>query len=133
MIKQLAHLCISARDLGETERFYCDTLGLEKGFEFQRGGEVLGFYLKCGSNTFIEVFQGNPGTVGNINHFCLETEDIDAVIAALRAAGYEATDKELGADHSWQSWTTDPNGVRIEFHHYTPDSLQENGGVCHVD
>ncbi|MGE9297321.1 MAG: VOC family protein [Puniceicoccales bacterium] len=133
MIKQLAHLCINSPDLDATSKFYCGALGLEKGFEFQRDGALFGYYLKLGSNTFIEVFQGEAGPEGNIRHLAIEVDDIDAVIAHLREAGYEATEKKLGADHSWQSWTTDPSGVRIEFHEYTNNSLQLNGGVCHVN
>ena len=34
MIKQLAHICIGAKDLAEAERFYCGLLGLKKAFSF---------------------------------------------------------------------------------------------------
>lgn len=133
MIKQLAHLCIHTQDLAETERFYCEALGCERGFEFERNGRLFGFYLKLGQNTFIEVFEGNPGDVGNINHLSLEVDDIDQVIASVKAHGYDVGEKSLGADQSWQAWTEDPNGVRIEFHEYTPDSMQLVGGTCVVD
>ena len=130
MIKQLAHICIHSNDLAKTEKFYCEGLGLEKGFEFIKEEECIGFYLKFGNQTFIEVFKGDPPEVGNINHFALETEQMDQLIENLNSLGYKATDKILGEDHSWQSWTTDPNGVRIEFHQYTEKSLQIKGGIC---
>jgi catechol 2,3-dioxygenase-like lactoylglutathione lyase family enzyme len=135
MIKQLAHLCIHTDSLDKTSHFYCDVLELEKGFDFERNGSLFGYYLKLGVNTFIEVFQNAKPSdvVGNINHMAIEVDDIDQVIAALRNNGFEATDKKLGADHSWQSWTTDPNGVRIEFHQYTTESMQLTGGVCIVN
>ena len=133
MIKRLAHICIHTNDLAETQRFFCNALGLEKGFEFEKDGDLFGFYIKLGGKTFIEVFKGKPAEVGNIDHIAIETDDINQVITTIRAHGFEATDKKLGGDNTWQSWTRDPNGVRIEFHQYTEDSLQFKGGVCQVD
>ncbi len=133
MITRLAHICIHTLDLQETERFYCDVLGLEKGFIFEKDDALFGFYLKLGNDSFIEVFKGDPGEIGNINHIAIQTDDIDQVIGKLRSGGFEATDKKLGGDHTWQSWTKDPNGVRIEFHQYTDESMQFRGGVCKVD
>jgi catechol 2,3-dioxygenase-like lactoylglutathione lyase family enzyme len=132
MIKQLAHICIHTESLADTAAFYEQGLGLERGFEFMKDGELFGFYILFGCNTFIEVFKGGQAEPGNINHIAIEVDDIDAVIGRLRQYGYEAGDKTLGADHSWQAWTSDPNGVRIEFHEYTPESMQLAGGTCIV-
>ena len=30
----------------------------------------------------------------------------------------------MGGDNSWQAWTCDPDGNRIELHQYTPESKQ---------
>jgi catechol 2,3-dioxygenase-like lactoylglutathione lyase family enzyme len=133
MIKQLAHVCIHAEDLTVTETFYVEVLGLERGFTFMKDGTEVGFYIKLGASTFIEVFQGKPSDEGSIKHFAIEVDDIDTVINKLRSHGCEATDKKLGIDHSWQSWTQDPNGIRIEFHQYTADSLQLKGGIGEVN
>ena len=130
MIKQLAHLCLHTQDLDATLAFYSDALGLEKAFDFERQGKPFGYYLKLGANTFLEVFEGDPGAVGNINHLCLETDDLDATLARLGEHGIAFTDKKLGADRSWQSWITDPSGVRIELHQYTDQSAQFRGGTC---
>ena len=133
MMTRLAHICIHSQDLSETERFYCDTLGLEKGFDFVKDDALFGFYIKLGNDSFVEIFKGDSGSVGNINHLAIETDDIDQVITKLRSNGFDATDKSLGGDHTWQTWTEDPSGVRIEFHQYTEKSLQFRGGVCEVD
>ncbi len=132
MIKQLAHICLRTRNLEETLRFYHDVLGLEKRFDFVRNGKPFGFYLHAGNNTFIEVFEGEPDTVGNINHMAIQVENLDELIEQIRTHGYELSDKTMGADNSWQAWITDPSGVRIEFHEYTEKSLQVNGGVCRL-
>ncbi|MEX0325009.1 MAG: VOC family protein [Puniceicoccaceae bacterium] len=124
MIKRLAHACIHSRDLEKTEAFYCEGLGMERYFDFEKEGELFGFYLKAGDRTFIEVFRGDPGAIGNINHLALEVDDMDATVERLQAHGVEVTEKILGADQSWQAWLEDPSGVRIELHQYTADSSQ---------
>lgn len=133
MIKGLAHVCIGATDLAATERFYCEGLGLRKGFEFIRRGEVIGFYLEVSAGSFIEVFRSDGvdyGAKGPIQHICLEVEDIDRVGRRLKEAGYPATAKSMGADQSWQMWVADPSGVRIEFHQYTAQSAQLTRKTC---
>lgn len=133
MITQLAHICIHSTDIEATARFYTEGLGLKKGFEFFKDGELFGYYLKLGNNTFIEVFKGNAREVGNIDHIAIQTDDIDGMIDRVKEHGYAIGEKCLGCDHSWQVWTTDPNGVRIEFHEYTEKSLQRTGGSCEVN
>ncbi len=136
MIKQLAHINIGAFDLGACEDFYCSVLGMEKTFEFVRDGQVIGFYLGAGNETFIEVFLQHGGAAEGsalLRHFCLEVEDIDAVIAAVRAKGWEISDKSWGADRAWQAWTKDPSGVSIELMQYTAESSQHTGAACILD
>ena len=134
MIKQLAHVCIHTDDLAAAERFYCETLGLRKAFDFRRGEALFGFYVDLGNGTFIEVFQGAAvDSAGAIKHMCIEVDELDAVIAALTAGGYDVTAKKKGCDQSWQAWVTDPGGARIEFHEYTDDSAQRTGETVHVN
>ena len=138
LIKQVAHTCIFAHDLAATEAFYRDVLGVEKAFDFRRGEDWIGFYLDMGGRTFIEVFrkaESSFAETDQINHICLETEDLDGLLAHVRATGTSITDKRLGVDGTWQAWTTDPNGVKLEIFQYTPDNMQfgARGGVCQVN
>jgi catechol 2,3-dioxygenase-like lactoylglutathione lyase family enzyme len=130
MIKQLAHICINTEDLEITLHFYTQVLGLEKCFEFEKNGKMFGYYIKLGNNTFLEVFHGEPGKAGNISHVAIEVDDLDELIERIRSYDIKINDKVLGADNSWQVWITDPNGIKIEFHEYTKESLQLNGGKC---
>ena len=132
MIKRLAHICIYSPDLQKTRWFYQELLGMDTIFEFRREDKVFGFYLGFGEQTFLEVFEGESSAPGNIQHMALEVVDIQAVVKKLRDAGVEVSEPMLGDDHSWQSWVTDPNGIRIEFHEYTNKSLQLHGGICQV-
>lgn len=137
-IKQVAHTCIFAHDLERTADFYRDVLGIARAFDFKRGEDWIGFYMDFGARTFIEVFRKGESRFAEtdqINHICLETEDLDGLIAHVRAQGVEITDKKLGVDGTWQAWTKDPNGVKLEIFQYTEDSMQfaPKGGVCQVN
>ena len=133
LIKQIAHICIGAIDLKKSEHFYCTALGLKKKFHFIRAGKEFGMYLDLGNETYIEIFEQTalaPADQHPSKHLCLQVDDIAKVITALRSHGYEVSDKQLGADQSWQCWVSDPHGVRIEMHQYTPESSQATGRDC---
>jgi len=135
-ITGIAHICLASTDLEATERFYCEGLGLRKAFEFLRGGARVGYYLEAGNAQFIEVFVREavePADRHPLMHICLRTDDLDALRERLAAHGIEVTAKKLGADQSWQAWTRDPDGVRIEFHQYTPESSQRTGRPCRLE
>ena len=136
MVKGYAHICIAADDLAATERFYCAGLGFRKVFDFIREGKVVGFYLEVSERVFIEVFQQDgieTKAKCPICHICFEVDDMDEVAGRLRSQGYDVSEKKLGEDQSWQTWATDPAGVRIEFHQYTETSAQFTGSNCVLD
>lgn len=127
IVKQIAHACIWAHDIDVTSDWYSRVLGMERVFNFTRDGKIFGYYLGAGNRTHIEVFHKEASEFtdrNQINHICLEVENIDEAIAHIRAQGVEATDKANGCDDTWQSWITDPNGVKIELFEYTPESAQ---------
>lgn len=126
-IKQLAHVCIFANDVEETKKFYKDVLGLDPVFHFLRDGRKFGFYLNAGGRTHIEVFEKAEAEFtdkNQINHMCLEVEDMDAAVAHIAAQGVDVTEKKNGCDDTWQAWIKDPNGVKIELFEYTDESAQ---------
>ncbi|HSI85718.1 MAG: VOC family protein [Candidatus Methylacidiphilales bacterium] len=136
MIKALAHACIFSADLQRTLHFYVETLGLKKKFDFIKDGQLFGFYLEIAPGQFIEFFHkpAEQSVAPRITHLCLETDNIDEVSNKLAAAGYEIrVSKKKGADNSWQIWTSDPDGVAIEFHQYTETSSQYTGKDCIVN
>ena len=134
MQTKLAHVCIESHDLDATEAFY-RVLGLERRFIFNNlQGELVGFYLAFGNNTFIEVIKtSKPKAAGIIKHFAIEVDDIDATYGQLKRHGIDVTEKELAKDHQWMVTCTDPNGIFIELQQYTPQSMQLVGGICEVD
>ncbi|MGR3661630.1 MAG: VOC family protein [Paracoccaceae bacterium] len=130
-VKQVAHVCIFANDIDETKAFYKDTLGLEPVFNFLRDGKVFGFYLDAGGRTHVEVFQKGEASfdeTNQINHMCLEVENIDDAIAHIQSVNVDITKKKKACDDTFQAWIKDPNGVKIELFEYTDKSAQFVGG-----
>lgn len=130
-VKQVAHVCIFANDLNETQSFYEDVLGLDIAFNFLRDDKIFGFYLNTGGRSHVEVFLKPEAAFdekNQINHMCLEVENIDNAIAHIRGKNVEITDKKIGCDETFQAWIKDPNGVKIELFEYTDKSAQFNGG-----
>ncbi|NDV00519.1 VOC family protein [Pseudoroseicyclus tamaricis] len=135
-LKQLAHVCIFARDVEETRRFYEDVLGMKTVFNFTREGHLFGFYLDAGNRTFVEVFENASAEYSGknqINHLCLEVEDLEEAVAHIRTQGIEPTAPKKGVDETWQAWIDDPNGVKIELFQYTDASVQFTGGDVEAD
>ncbi len=128
MIIGMAHACFVVSDLEQALAFYRDGLGLTEAFDFVNdAGQRHGIYLHLGGRNFIELFAGNPDRPAenqSYKHICLEVDDLDATVTAMRARGIEVSDPKLGRDQSWQAWVTDPDGNRIELHQYTPESWQ---------
>ncbi len=135
MFKRLAHVCLNVTNLERSLAFY-QSVGGEPVFRFTRGGKPFGVYLKLAEATFIEIFEdatlAAPANTGLL-HFCLETQDLDGLMAQLRARGIAFGDKKLGCDNTWQIWLKDPDGNAFEVHQYTPKSMQFTGGTVEAD
>ena len=90
MIKQIAHICLRTEDLQRTEAFYCQALGMERFFEFERKGVLFGYYLKAGSDTFIEVFKGDPGEEAQlVDPGEISLELVETLVVELEGLGVE--------------------------------------------
>lgn len=135
MFKRIAHVCLNVSNLERSLAFY-RLVGLQPVFRFTRKGAPFGVYLQLAESSFVEIFE-DPTLTAPVNtgllHFCLETEDLDGLMARLRDRGVAFTDKKLGCDATWQIWLTDPDGNRFEVHQYTPKSLQFHGGTVEAD
>lgn len=135
-VRQLAHVCIFARDVEETRRFYEDVIGLRTVFNFTRDGRIFGFYLDAGNRTFVEVFENSAAEYSGknqINHMCLEVESMADAVAHIRSNGVEVTEPRTACDNTAQAWVDDPNGVKIELFDYSAESAQFVGGDREAD
>lgn len=134
MIIGLTHAAIRVTDLDRSLDFYTRVLGLPEVFRLTRDtGEPWLVYLRAADGQFIELFPGAPGphtdpTGSGVVHICLQVDDIHGAYREFTSRGL-VPHKEpvLGADNSWQFWTSDPDGNPIEFHQLTPESRQITG------
>lgn len=137
MITGIAHTAVTVKDMDESIRFYTQVLGFKKAFSIPHyvTGEPWIEYLKVSSGQFIELFYGgaeeHPWTdaLVGFNHLCFQVDDINTSVQKIRDAGYPVdSEPRQGADHNWQAWVTDPNGIRIELMQIMPGSPQSRFG-----
>lgn len=92
MIKGVHHIalkCMGVEAFEKTVQFYRDVLGLRVVRAWGEG-EGSGVMLTTG-DAMLEIFASGtdlPGQ-GAIRHFALATDDVDACVRAVEAAGYE--------------------------------------------
>lgn len=93
-------------------------------------------YFEMGGGQFVELFDADgahilcpptPETL-NYSHVALLVEDIHQAHEELKAKGVPIdTPPSLGLEGTWQMWTHDPDGNRIEYMQYTEKSWQLTG------
>ena len=128
----IGHVALKVSDINRSLAFYRDRLGFQEMMHLDRDdGSLWLVYLRITDTQFLELFPGGEGEEAPgpdrtaINHFCLETADLDATANALRAAGITLTvEPKMGLDGNRQCWIADPDGNRIEFMQMGPASMQ---------
>ncbi len=93
-------------------------------------------YFEIGSGAFVELFDAGQATLPgvpdgnhfNYDHVALVVDDIFASHRELAEHGVPIdTPPQLGLEHTWQMWTHDPDGNKLEFMQYTDRSWQLTG------
>jgi lactoylglutathione lyase len=133
MITGLAHIAITVKDMEKSLDFYTRVLGFKKAFELPepKTGAPWIVYLHLAGRQFVELFyngtKDNPWepALRGFNHLCLEVDDMQATMKHIEASGYKIDrPAKEGPDFNWQSWLTDPDGIRIELMQISPKSPQ---------
>lgn len=121
LIKGIHHValkCCSREEYEKAAEFYRDILGLSVARSWAGG-----IMFDTGDG-IIEVFDDgeSPLPQGNIRHFAFATDDVDACVSAVRAAGYEVfvepKDIEIQSDPKFPAriaFCRGPLGEEIEF------------------
>lgn len=145
-VKELGHLAFRCRDLKKTEEFYTEVLGFKRAFSLTYGerADKTAFpperewivYLKVSDRLYLELFDREnaadspyPGWDSlNYQHLALIVDDIHAARDELSKLGAPIdVEPSLGIDNTWQMWSHDPDGNKIEFMQYTDKSYQIAG------
>jgi methylmalonyl-CoA/ethylmalonyl-CoA epimerase len=121
----LNHVAIAVADFDSATRFYRDVMGLPEAFSFRDASGPVLSYFQVNRNTFIELMPITPQRPAGLVHYGVEVADIDAEVSRLRAGGVKVEGpmvsprtKARGAN------ATMPDGTRVEFFEYGPESLQ---------
>lgn len=121
------HIAILTRNWDESEKFYCDVLGMEKIAQttFESPERRIALF-DIGDGSHIELFDPTPNLSEKADghdpviHFALTTTDIKAAVERVRAAGMKITKESLVIDFGHLNITRaffeGPNGEIIEFY-----------------
>ncbi|MHB1000942.1 MAG: VOC family protein [Armatimonadota bacterium] len=131
MIKGLTHIALRVTDIKRSIDFYLRIPGITESFTLKADdGSIILVYLKVADRQFVELFPGADGQhVPPVNsgcvHFCLEVDDIHEMHKSVIANGLTPNGEPfLAIDNTWQFWVSDPDGNPIEFHQFSPESMQ---------
>ena len=122
MIKGIHHIsmkCGTTQELAKVREFYIELLGMKIIREWPEG-----MMIDTG-NGLLEIFTNAEGThtLGAIRHLALLTDDVDEIVAKVKAAGYdlfiEPNDKVIPSDPPYpirMAFCYGPLGEQIEFY-----------------
>lgn len=114
LIADIHHVSLNVTDTERALGFYRDVLGMTMldRPDFGFGGA----WLDAGNGRQVHLIETEhvPPDVGQ--HFAFRVDDIDRVVAEVRAAGYEVPAPALvGGTGARQTFVIDPDGNRVEF------------------
>jgi catechol 2,3-dioxygenase-like lactoylglutathione lyase family enzyme len=124
-IVSLNHVAIATPEFGKTSAFYSDVMGFRRAFAFdETDGSPYLAYFQINRNTFVEVMPVTAQRPAGFVHFGLEVENVDAVVARLRAGGMKVGDAAVSARTKTKiAVARTPDGTTIELMEFGPDSL----------
>jgi catechol 2,3-dioxygenase-like lactoylglutathione lyase family enzyme len=113
-IAQVGRVCVTVADTDRAIDFYVDALGFEKVVDTPMGEGMRWVEVQvAGAPTTIALAPPPPGTEagGSQTGICLDTSDVDADHAALKAAGLDVDDEVTrhGGPVPPMFWLRDPD------------------------
>ena len=114
-LSQVGRVCVTVADTDRAIDFYVDTLGFEKVIDVPMGEEMRWVEVGLpGAATTIALAPPPQGQEagGGQTGICLDTSDVDADHAALKAAGADVDDEvaRWGEPVPPMFWLRDPDG-----------------------
>jgi catechol 2,3-dioxygenase-like lactoylglutathione lyase family enzyme len=114
-VTQVGRVCVTVADTDRAIDFYVDTLGFEKVVDVEMGPDMRWVEVAvAGTPTTIALApppQGQEAGAGQTG-ICLDTNDVDADHAVLKAAGVDVDDEvaRFGGSVPPMFWLRDPDG-----------------------
>ncbi|MGQ0637451.1 MAG: VOC family protein [Planctomycetaceae bacterium] len=120
----LDHVTLVVGDIERSRAFYVDLLGMREvarpafnfaGLWFQAGSQQIHLILAHDGSSPPGLPDAPPQAgAGRVFHFAFETQDCDAAIAKLEAAGVKIRGSGVRPDGYRQAWFYDPDGHVVE-------------------
>ncbi len=116
-VSGVSELVLEVLDLGASERFYADVLGLPV---VERWPDREAIWVMAGDRTRIGLWRPQVGLAGGRGgvhvHFALKIAeaDFDAAVGRLRERGQEVELLSFGASHGRAAYIDDPDGNVVE-------------------
>jgi catechol 2,3-dioxygenase-like lactoylglutathione lyase family enzyme len=120
------HVGINVPDLAAAAEYYTDVLGFPEAFRLDNAqGELDMVYVQVSQNTFVELRPANAERPAGITHFGVHVNNIENLVATLRARGAEVEDVRASGSGTYAilSNVVDPYGNRMELTELPPESL----------
>lgn len=124
----LNHVGIAVKDVDATVAYYTKVMGYRVAFKFPSpDGKPTTTYMQMSRDTFLEIAPASDALpAGTITHMGVQSDDVKAAVAQIRASGGDVQDARLsGPTKAMLSNINDPNGIRTELIELTPDSLHK--------
>ena len=114
-IEAVGRVCVTVADTDRAIDFYVDTLGFEKVVDVPMGPDMRWVEVQvAGTKTTIALAPPPPGQEAGKSQtgICLDTSDVEADHAALKAAGVDVDDEisRYGDPVPPMFWVRDPDG-----------------------
>ena len=123
---RLNHVQITVVNLDATLAFYTKVMGFRVAFKLPTpaDGRPPTTFVQINRDTFLEVVQAAPNAATGITHIGIQTDDLNATVAQVRAAGGTAPDPgPTNGIGSRLATVFDPNGIRLEINEQPAGSV----------
>ena len=117
MIHAMNHFTITAESREATLAFYCGVLGLREGYRPDLGFPGAWLYADGNPQAVLHVYWDRPmpsGRTGVIDHMAFTASDLKAVKARFDAAAIKYDLRQQSGAGTWQLFSVDPNGAKVE-------------------
>jgi catechol 2,3-dioxygenase-like lactoylglutathione lyase family enzyme len=126
MIHGMNHFTITAEHREATLGFYCGLLGLQQGQRPDLGFPGAWLYANGNPQAVLHIFWDRPmpaDRTGVIDHMAFTASGLKAVKARFDAAGVAYGLGRQAGVGTWQLFSLDPNGAKVELDFDPAESL----------
>jgi catechol 2,3-dioxygenase-like lactoylglutathione lyase family enzyme len=117
MIVGMNHFTIAAESRDATLDFYCGLLGLVEGHRPDLGFPGAWLYPPGGPHAVLHIYWDRPmpaARTGVIDHMAFTSQGLKDVKARFDARGLKYDLRRQAGAGTWQLFTLDPNGAKVE-------------------